>query len=65
MTVKMIAAKRFRLPQDKGFRWLDKGEAYEVASEETADFHESTGRGNRKAPKAESEAPAKAGKKGA
>ncbi len=60
MTIKMIASKRFRLAQRKGFAWLDPGQPYEVADEKAADFHEQSGRGKRAKP----EAPAKTGKKG-
>jgi hypothetical protein len=58
MTITMIATKRFRLAQPKGFVWLNPGDAYEVADADAANYHEITGRGSR-AP-----APAKTGKKG-
>lgn len=61
MSIKMIAAKRFRLAQQKGFAWIDPGRAYEVADERAAEFHERSGRGKR----AQTEAPAKSGRKGA
>lgn len=60
MSIKMVASKRFRLAQGKGFVWKDEGQEYEVASEKVAEFHETTGRGKR----ARTEAPAKTGKKG-
>jgi hypothetical protein len=60
MTVNMIAAKRFRLAQPKGFVWVDPGQPYTVEDAKAADFHESSGRGNRA-----STEPAKPGKKGA
>lgn len=56
--IKMKAAKRFRLPEAKGFRWLDSGELYTVETDATADYHEKSGRGTRV------QAPAKSGKKG-
>lgn len=58
MTIKMIAAKRFRLAQPKGFVWLDPDQPYEVDDAKTAEFHETTGRGTRQ------QTPAKTGKKG-
>lgn len=61
MSIKMIASRRFRLAQPKGFAWIDTGQPYEVDDAKAADFHETTGRGKR----AKSEAPAKPGKKGA
>ncbi len=58
MTINMIASKRFRLVQPKGFVWIDPGQPYEVDNAKTADFHESTERGKRV------QTPAKTGKKG-
>lgn len=60
MTIKMIASKRFRLAQEKGFAWIDPGQPYTVADDKAADFHEETGRGKR----VPATAPAKPGKKG-
>lgn len=52
MTVEMKASKRFRLPHDpakadSGWKWVDAGEAYTVASAKEADWHEQSGRGKR------------------
>lgn len=47
MTVEMKASKRFRLPQKKGWKWLNEGDAYSVPSVTTAEHHEETGRGTR------------------
>jgi hypothetical protein len=60
MTINMIASKRFRLAQPKGFVWIDPGQPYAVEDATTADFHETSGRGSR----APAE-PAKPAKKGA
>lgn len=57
MTVEMKASKRFRMPQEKGWKWLDEGDDYTVPSAKTADYHEETGRGMR------AQAPAKPAKK--
>lgn len=60
MTIEMIASKRFRLAQPKGFVWLDPGQPYQVSDQAAAEFHETSGRGERAVTE-----PAKPGKKGA
>lgn len=46
MAIEMVAAKRFRLAQESGFVWIEKGQTYTVENEKQAQFHE-RGRGKR------------------